>query len=232
MSLPYRLIHAFIVPGQPLSGTPCAVLVGPPQNPQALAQALGHSATAFLQPRPDGAFMLHWFSPMAELVLSGHATLAAAHMLLDAAPDLDLVHVHTRHSGQLTVSRAPHNTLELSLPALTPRPGYDLIPLESEAEVRSWTPKDLNPDTRTIITAPGTDTDMVSRVFTGAQESPASGGAHALLAPFWAARLGKTSLTARQASPQGGYLGLRVAGNRVHLTGRCYTLAAGQLNDG
>jgi predicted PhzF superfamily epimerase YddE/YHI9 len=229
MSLPYRLVHAFIVPGQPLSGNPAAVLLGAAEDPQALARALNVPATAFIAPGPDGSFNLQWFSPQGEIMLCGHGTLAAAHILLEAAPDLDLVQFHTRHSGALTVSRAPHNTLELSLPALAQRPGYDLIELASEAEVSAYRPGPLDPQVQTIITAPGTDTDMVSRVFAHGREDPATGSAHALLAPFWAKRLNKTSLTARQASPQGGYLGLRVAGDRVLLTGRCRTLVAGQL---
>jgi predicted PhzF superfamily epimerase YddE/YHI9 len=229
MSLPYRLIHAFIIPGQPLSGNPAAVLLGTPENPQALATALALPATAFITPRVDGAFSLRWFSPQAELILCGHGTLAAAHMLLEAAPDLDLVQFHTRHSGPLTVSRAPHNTLELSLPALSPGPGYTLVELASEADLRAYTPQALDPQVQTILTAPGTDTDMVSRVFAHGREDAATGSAHALLAPHWAKRLNKTSLTARQASPQGGYLGLRLAGDRVLLTGRCHTLVAGQI---
>jgi len=232
MSLPYRLIHAFIVPGQPLSGNPAAVIIGAVEDPQALARALGHAATAFLAPQAGGAFTLHWFSPTSEIMLCGHGTLAAAHMLLEAAPDLDLVNFHTRQAGPLTVSRAPHNTLELSLPALAPKPGYDLIVLDSEAEVHAYAPKGLNPHVQTIITAPGTDTDMVSRVFVEGREDAVTGSAHALLAPFWVDRLKKQSLTARQASAQGGYLGLRVAGERVLMTGRCYTLAAGLLNSG
>ncbi|WP_439534305.1 PhzF family phenazine biosynthesis protein [Polymorphobacter sp.] len=229
MSLPYRLIHAFITPGQPLSGNPAAVLLGTPDDPQALAKALQLSALAIVTPAPNGAFGLHWFSPSAEIMLCGHGTMAAAHMLLDAAPDLDLVHFHTRHAGPLIVSRAPHDTLELALPALQPKPGYDLIELENEAEIRAYIPANLDPTVQTIITAPGIDTDIVSRVFVEGREDAVTGSAHALLAPWWAKRLGKTSLTARQASPQTGYLGLRVAGDRVLLTGRCHTLVAGQL---
>jgi len=230
VSLAYRQVQTFITPGQPLSGNPAAVVIGRPENPQALAKALSVSALAIIDPLPEGEFALSWFSAHGEIKLCGHGTLAAGHVLLEAAPDLDLVRFQTRHHGLLTVSHAPHNTAELSLPALPAQPGYQIIEMASEAEIRAYIPQDLNPAIQTIITAPGKDTDMVSRVFVEDREDAATGSAHCLLGPHWAAILGKTSLTARQASPEGGYMLLRCTGSRVHLTGRCHTLATGQLN--
>lgn len=92
-----------------------------------------------------------------------------------------------------------------------------------------------------IVTAPGSvpepvegtgDADVVSRFFApgaGIPEDPVTGAAHCVLGPYWAARLGRDTLACEQASPRGGRLGVRVAGGRVHLTGRAVTVWTGTL---
>jgi PhzF family phenazine biosynthesis protein len=73
------------------------------------------------------------------------------------------------------------------------------------------------------VTAPGQDCDFVSRYFVpsfGIDEDPVTGSTHCILAPLWAARLGKTDLIARQVSPRGGELRCSVAGSRVLLSGQ------------
>jgi predicted PhzF superfamily epimerase YddE/YHI9 len=83
-----------------------------------------------------------------------------------------------------------------------------------------------------IVTAPGIETDVVSRVFVpawGVDEDPVTGSAHAALAPFWAERLGRDSFTAFQASRRGGFVACRRAGDRVVLGGRCVTVLEGTL---
>ena len=81
-----------------------------------------------------------------------------------------------------------------------------------------------------ICTAPGKRTDVVSRVFVpggGVDEDSVTGSAHAVLTPFWAARLGRASFTAHQASARGGDLTCRLEGNRAVLRGRCITVVEG-----
>ena len=81
-----------------------------------------------------------------------------------------------------------------------------------------------------ICTAPGSASDIVSRVFVpawGLPEDSVTGSAHAVLAPFWAERLGRTSFTAHQASTRGGDLTLRLDGDRVWLGGACVTVVEG-----
>jgi predicted PhzF superfamily epimerase YddE/YHI9 len=85
-------------------------------------------------------------------------------------------------------------------------------------------------DLMVIVTAPGDDTDVVSRVFVpawGVDEDPVTGSAHAALTPFWAERLGRDSFTAFQASKRGGRVGCRLAGDRAILSGRCVTVIEG-----
>ena len=74
--------------------------------------------------------------------------------------------------------------------------------------------------------------DFVSRFFApnvGVDEDPVCGSAHCCLAPFWANRLGKTELIARQVSRREGHLRLRVAGDRVVLGGHARTVWRGDL---
>lgn len=83
-----------------------------------------------------------------------------------------------------------------------------------------------------IATAPGEDCDVVSRYFApayGIDEDPVTGSAHCVLGPYWATRLNKSDLTARQLSPRGGKLWLRVEDERVHIAGHCVEVIAGEM---
>jgi predicted PhzF superfamily epimerase YddE/YHI9 len=84
-----------------------------------------------------------------------------------------------------------------------------------------------------IVTAPGRDTDFVSRFFApkqGIPEDPVTGSAHCELAPYWGKRLNVTSLRAFQCSRRGGWVGCRLVGDRVLLTGRAITFMEATLN--
>jgi predicted PhzF superfamily epimerase YddE/YHI9 len=115
--------------------------------------------------------------------------------------------------------------------------GYNLLLYGSAEEVKSLSPNMrhlavLGPDSFTV-TAPGRDTDIVSRVFIGgvdAGEDSVTGSAHAVLAPFWAERLGRPRFTAHQASARGGYLTCRLDGDRVWLGGDCVTVVEGKFH--
>jgi predicted PhzF superfamily epimerase YddE/YHI9 len=83
-----------------------------------VAREMNLSETAFLVPRPDGAYDLRWFTPAVEVALCGHATLASAHVLWERgllAPDAPAV-FHTR-SGALGATRAPDGLIELDFPS-------------------------------------------------------------------------------------------------------------------
>src|SRR3954471_20470231 len=72
---------------------------------QLVAREMNVAETAFLQPRPDGAFDLRWFTPTVEVDLCGHATLASAHVLWETRRiDASVVRFHTR-SGILAAAR-------------------------------------------------------------------------------------------------------------------------------
>ena len=87
-------------------------------------------------------------------------------------------------------------------------------------------------DLMIVATAPGDTTDVVSRVFVpeaGIDEDPVTGSAHAIIAGYWARRLGRDTFTAFQASRRGGRLGVTLSGDRVILTGRCRTVIEGEF---
>jgi len=83
-----------------------------------------------------------------------------------------------------------------------------------------------------IATAPGDNCDFVSRFFApqvGLDEDPVTGSAHCSLVPYWASRLGRTSLQARQISSRGGVLDCELRDGRVFMTGLAVTFMIGTV---
>jgi predicted PhzF superfamily epimerase YddE/YHI9 len=83
------------------------------------------------------------------------------------------------------------------------------------------------------VTAPGEEVDFVSRFFApkvGIPEDPVTGSAHCQLTPYWASRLGKTELVARQLSRRGGEIACRLRGDRVLLEGRAVLFLEGSID--
>ena len=223
---------------------------------QAIANENNLSETAFLVPE-NGTYALRWFTPLAEVDLCGHATLASAHVVFrHLQPGADSVAFETR-SGRLAVTRGDDG-LTMDFPALAANPveipadlsaGLGVAPeavfadmdylalFESEAQVREIEPDmtalaRLDERRGIIVTAPGEDADFVSRFFCprlGVPEDPVTGSAHCMLAPFWAERLGKTTLRARQVSARGGVVRCTVDGERVRLSGRAAQYLEGTI---
>ncbi|MGF1464594.1 MAG: PhzF family phenazine biosynthesis protein [Sandaracinaceae bacterium] len=261
MPVPLIVIDAFAA--GPFTGNPAAVcLLERPADPawmQRVAAEMNLAETAFPVPRSDGAYDLRWFTPVTEVDLCGHATLASAHALWATGTDADAtIRFHTR-SGELTAARRG-DRIELDFPAqaLAPRdppPGYreavgvpaatpylggsfSLLRVADEATLRA-----LRPDMRrlaelephgVIVTAPADDAryDLVSRFFApavGIDEDPVTGSAHCALGPFWQAELGRTEMTAWQASARGGEVRLALRGDRVLLRGAAVTVLRGEL---
>ena len=219
------------------------------------------SETTFLVPTKAG-YELRWFTPRCEVRLCGHATLAAAYILLNLRqPQLDSVRFETTFHGTLTVRREGE-FLTMDFPALFPIPcessshiwrdalamqsppsevlGADdtyIVVTDTPETVRNVRPnfpllEGLHPYV-VALTARGDDVDFVSRYFApsyGIPEDPVTGSAHCILAPYWAKRLGKTKLHARQLSERGGELWCEVAGDRVLLKGKAVITLEGSLS--
>jgi predicted PhzF superfamily epimerase YddE/YHI9 len=228
---------------------------------QRMAFEHGLAETAFFVKTGEDHFHLRWFTPGAEVDLCGHATLATAFVVftqLGAAGD---VLTFDSRSGPLRVERLGDGRLELDFPArpavpMPPPPALlqglgatpshyaqaqaNLAVFNTAAEVRALRPDFAALSTLeqygTIATAPGDgeDCDFVSRFFAprvGVPEDPVTGSAHCVLTPYWAARLGKKRLHARQLSARGGELWCELAGDRVKIAGHAVLYMKGMIED-
>ena len=223
---------------------------------QAVAAENNLSETAFLLPEGED-FRIRWFTPAVEVPLCGHATLASAAVVMERlAPQRDAVRFLSA-SGPLGVRRAPPGyAMDFPVRSVTPVEPPDglaaalgampqevfwdgfnfLVRLADADTVRGLAP-DFAAIARlaaggVIVTAAGDGNhDCVSRYFApakGVPEDPVTGGAHCGLAPFWAARLGRTELRACQASARGGEMTCRLRGDRVELVGQCVFYLEGE----
>lgn len=247
---------------RPFQGNPAAVMPLDQWLPDAVMQAIAAennlSETAFTIPCASGVadFELRWFSPISEIDMCGHATLASGHVQMSGPRATFLT-----RAGVLAVERdgVDETMLRLDLPAGTLRkeqvPGLAaalglpdqpawladgcndsaIFQLEDEAAVRAVAPDFVALRAiphMAIVTAPGDNHSIASRVFVpylGIDEDPVTGSAHAALVPFWAERLGRTRFTALQASKRSGVLDCELKGDRVILGARCVTVIEGHF---
>ena len=213
---------------------------------QAIATENNLSETAFFVPTESG-YHLRWFTPSVEVDLCGHATLAAAWVIFNVLGDSAETLAFETRSGQLLVQR-DGDELAMDFPAKVVEPlameaevkaalgineieelliSDDIVVVVNDAQlIESLTPdmqqmKHL-PGRGIVVTAKGSDVDFVSRWFgpkVGVEEDPVTGSAHTSLAPFWAKKLGKRQLTARQGGARKGALSCEIEGERVIIKG-------------
>lgn len=230
----------------------------PDETMQRIAAENNLAETAFVLRQPDGVYNLRWFTPEQEFDLCGHATLASAYVLFEfVEQDVQAIRFTTQ-SGILTVVRKG-NLLEMDFPARPPvkipvvesmgvavgmlvleahlsRDMILVMPSEEsvsraspDLELVAKIPKCVN----LIITAPGAQVDFVSRYFTpgiSIPEDPVTGSAHASLIPFWAKRLNKMRMIARQLSRRGGTLYCEDHGDRVKISGKAMLYLSGEIH--
>lgn len=222
---------------------------------QSIAEENNLSETAFFVPLAQG-FHLRWFTPLREVDLCGHATLAAAHVIFEILGYAKQHITFETRSGELIVNRKG-KLLEMDFPACPPTPceiPATLVSALGQQPFEVWSADDyiavfdsektvraIKPDLSllsqldlrcVVITAPGTQVDFVSRCFGpkyGIPEDPVTGSSHCELAPYWGNRLGKNILTARQVSKRGGNLTCELKDDRVLLTGRAVTVMEAEI---
>jgi PhzF family phenazine biosynthesis protein len=258
MKIPMYQVDAFA--GQVFSGNPAAIcpleLWLPDEQMQAIAAENNLAETAFFV-RNGSGYKLRWFTPAVEVDLCGHATLAAASVILnDLTPGERSVSFETK-SGTLTVTR-DGDLYSLDFPARPPAPcepcpglitalggnpeailaarDYFVV-YGSEEELLALKPDMpglMNIDRFAVITtAPSSKYDFISRFFApskGIPEDPVTGSAHCSLIPYWSKRLGKTKLHAYQASPRGGELWCQDRGERVSMSGKAVRFFEGTIS--
>jgi PhzF family phenazine biosynthesis protein len=260
MKIPVYQVDAFasaLFQGNPAAVCPLETWL-PEDIMQSIAAENNLAETAFFC-RENGRYRLRWFTPESEVDLCGHATLASAYVVFEHLDTSAQEVAFDTRSGELRVERRGQR-LEMSLPSrpltrIETPPGLSealgveplevgssrdwVAILESEEQVRN-----LKPDLRAVanlpvfavaVTAQGREVDFVSRFFApakGVPEDPVTGSAHCSLVPYWADKLGKTLLHARQLSRRGGELECELVGDRVVLRGQAVLYLTGTLHLG
>ncbi|MFD0749726.1 PhzF family phenazine biosynthesis protein [Mucilaginibacter calamicampi] len=224
---------------------------------QQIAKENNLAETAFFV-KKDNGYLLRWFTPEYEIDLCGHATLASAHILFtELAYGGDVINFETVKAGTLTVTR-DGDKYTMDFPCRTPIPietpnglvealgGTEptailrsrdyFVVYDTEEEIT-----DLSPDmfalskmdtVGIIVTAPGKNSDFVSRFFApgaGIPEDPVTGSAHCNLIPYWAKIFGKDKLHAYQLSARKGELWCELKGDRVLMSGKAVTYLRGEI---
>lgn len=223
---------------------------------QAIAAENNLAETAFFVKQGE-KFDLRWFTPVAEVDLCGHATLATAHIMYTELRYTSPEILFDTRSGVLEVKKngsgyTMNFPTDVLIPVETPEEitkGLELTPqkvfrgktdylvvIESQEQLEA-----LSPDFRTlaqgkvrgtIVTAPGNEVDFVSRCFYpqyGIDEDPVTGSAHTTLTPYWAKELNKSKLTAQQLSARKGELTCIHQGDRTELIGQAVTYLRGDI---
>ncbi|MCI4625145.1 MAG: PhzF family phenazine biosynthesis protein [Candidatus Magnetoovum sp. WYHC-5] len=254
-----KIYHVDAFTNKRFSGNPAAVCPLPFWYDDTILQAIAAqnnlSETAFLV-HENGEYTLRWFTPVKEVKLCGHATLAAACVLFTFfSANKQVVRFNTL-SGLLTISKKKdfysmdfplYEPLPCDCPKAlkdalkrTPKAVYKaedyLAIFDNEEDIISLRPnfdklKEL--DLRGVaVSAKGKAVDFVSRFFApkyGINEDPVTGSAHCTLAPYWARVLGKTSLHALQLSKRGGEIFCSINNNRVIISGQAVIYLEGHI---
>ena len=256
MQLPIYQVDAFT--DTVFTGNPAAVIPLQAWLPDPLmlniAAENNLSETAFFI-EGDQSIALRWFTPLGEIDLCGHATLATAYVLFEILGREKPALRFSTKSGILTVKKRV-NGLEMDFPSRAPVAmelptaiaaalgvstvwsGISrdwLVVLNSEASVKAVKPDVTrlfeHTEKNIIITAKGESCDFVSRFFWpgGTGEDPVTGSAHCTLVPYWAERLNKYTFKARQLSERGGSIDCQLHDDRVVLSGQCVHYMSGEI---
>jgi len=216
------------------------------------------SETAFAVKKEE-KYEIRWFTPVTEVDLCGHATLATAYVLFNHYNvNSKKIEFYSPHSGILTVEKAENDYLTLDFPSdklvetqssevliraigkepwktLKGKSDYLLL-FSNQKEIEEIEPDftllSIVEGRGIIVSAKGNEVDFVSRFFapqSGVDEDPVTGSAHTSLIPYWAAELNKTQLTAKQLSKRGGDLFCEFLGDRVKISGKAVLYLIGEI---
>ena len=260
MKIPIYQVDAFTK--TVFSGNPAAVCVIENDLPDDVMQNIAAennlAETAFLKKTND-EYEIRWFTPVVEVDLCGHATLASGFVLFECLnfPGEEIT-FHSPRSGRLGVRKSPDGLLTLDFPKdeLTEiSPPQTVVDAIGKLPVKAFKGKTdylfiyssqedveaIAPDFKqlaeaggrgAIVSAPGKDVDFVSRFFapqSGIDEDPVTGSAHTSMTPYWADVLNKKELTARQLSKRGGWLACRLSSDRVSISGYASLYLTGEI---
>jgi PhzF family phenazine biosynthesis protein len=229
----------------------------PTELMQNIAMENNLAETAFFV--KDGEkFHIRWFTPVLEVDLCGHATLAASHVIFRyTGYDKKTIHftsrsgdLFVRKEGEYLILNFPSDKIEKAETPIALVEGLGIAPQETYKGISDYMLiyKDqaqiekMQPDMRllsqviargVVITAKGKDCDFVSRFFaprSGVNEDPVTGSAHTTLIPYWHKVLGKKEMTARQLSKRQGFLKCLYLNDRVEIGGKAVTYFSGEMD--
>lgn len=244
-------------------GNPAAVVLldGPLEKHQmqSIASEYNLSETAFVLQREDNEYDIRWFTPLVEVNLCAHASMAAAKVLYeygyrDSSQELVF---HTPHSqigascveGKTWLNFAPMEVSSIPYPELEKALGVNaifigqvglkfMVRVETLWELHSMRPNrealiDLGIRAVAVCCEDSTGSyDYHARYFApivGIDEDPVCGSSHLFLAPYWAKKYGKQDLIAYQASSRSGEVFVALRDKRLYLGGDCVVVSEGQL---
>lgn len=257
MELALYQIDAFA--DKPFSGNPAAICPLeswlPDEVMQSIAAENNLSETAFFVPTKTG-YHLRWFTPVREVKLCGHATLASAYVLIELLNYSGNSVSFETLSGTLTVRRNA-DWFEMDFPAQPPEAcetpqiivntfhETPLLCLKAEDYIVVFADENIvaaaEPNMEALkgldlrgvaITAKSARYDFVTRFFApkyGINEDPVTGSAFTQLTPYWAKELKRDTLTAKQVSKRGGEVMCRLAGERVAISGKAVKFMQGTI---
>ena len=258
MKIPIYQVDAFtskVFKGNPAAVCPLEEWI-PEKTMQEIAKENNLSETAFFISN-DEKFDIRWFTPVSELDLAGHPTLATAHVIIEELNlKFDEIVFKTKIGDTLSVTKK-NNLFLMDFPSRPPEI-YDNIELVSEALRKKPLAlfrhrdaiaifaneediKSINPNMEklskldcpaVIVSAPGDNIDFVSRNFApklGIPEDPVTGSAHCELIPYWSKILKKKELLANQISNRGGKLYCTHNNDRVTIGGEAVTFLRGEI---
>lgn len=257
MELTLYQVDAFA--NKPFEGNPAAICPLnnwlPDELMQSIAAENNLSETAFFVPTYKG-YQIRWFTPLHEVNLCGHATLASAYVIFNYLGYKRHEITFESKSGILIVT-LKNDWLELDFPTKVPTEcstpkqilkAFSIKPTEclkaddyivvfeheaAVAEVRPDIALLAQLDLRGVaITAKSQQYDFVTRFFApkhGLAEDPVTGSLFTELIPYWSEKLNKTELTAKQISARGGEVGCVYAGDRVKISGRAVRYSVGTI---
>ena len=223
---------------------------------QNIAMENNLAETAFYVPK-ENHFELRWFTPTTEVDLCGHATLASAHVIFSTGYKQDEICFISPRSGELKVRKVqslytmnfPTDILQKVETPANLNEGLGVVPLEVYRGKTDFMVivanqeiiESIQPDFKllgklnsrgTIVTAPGDNSDFVSRCFfpqAGVDEDPTTGSAHTSMIPYWANKFEKIEMTAIQLSKRKGHLNCKYLDDRVEISGKAKTYLIGEI---
>jgi len=258
MTLPIYQVDAFTT--NVFKGNPAAVIPLEKWLDDSILQNIAAennlSETAFFVKEGD-YYHIRWMTPVNEVPLCGHATLASAFVIFNFIDkDTNKIKFNSK-SGELYVER-DGDMMSLNFPSNKPhliqineaiKKCFDRKPLEvlengfyvliifdSEDYIKNIQPNfeliKLIHSHAVIISSKGKEVDFVSRMFApneGINEDPVTGSSHTVLVPYWAEKLGKKNFRALQISKRTGELFCEDLGSRVKISGRAVLYSTGNL---